>query len=259
MRRDQLFHAVYGALSAQECGICAQVLVGTQRFLDAYMYERINDPWSRSELIDARGFCNAHAWQLTQGFDSASGLTILYHHLLQEFLDAFTRITEQGLVPAGGRRMLSILGNQHSPAAQEVKGWLAPRTLCPACADQRDTEERYTWAAAQALSDDDFRARYESGIGFCFRHLTAVMDQAPSASDLEWLTQAERHIMETLLRDLSEFWRKHDYRFRHEPISPGEATSWKRVLHKYVGAPGLARSGGAANREAHVMERNPRP
>jgi hypothetical protein len=52
--------------------------------------------------------------------------------------------------------------------------------------------------------------------------------------------------MEMLLRDLSEFWRKHDYRFRHEPITTGEATSWKRVLHKYVGAPGLVWPDGSS-------------
>ncbi len=246
MRHDQLFHAIYGALHQQQCGICAQALRGVQRFLDGYMYERVNDPWSRSELINARGFCNTHAWQLTQGFDSASGLTILYHHLLTEFIDAFARSIAAAPVSSGGRRMLALLGGQSHPGAREIREWLAPRTPCPACTDQWETESRYTWSAAQALPDHDFRARYEGSLGLCVRHLAAVMDLTTSASDLDWLTQTEQHIIRTLLQDLSEFWRKHDYRFRHEPITTGEATSWTRALHKYVGAPGLVWPDGSS-------------
>jgi hypothetical protein len=74
MRGDQLFHAICKALSPQECGVCAQALDGIKRFLDGYMYERVNDPWSRAELIDA---C--------------------------------TRRTATAPVNSGGRRMLALL------------------------------------------------------------------------------------------------------------------------------------------------------
>ena len=45
--------------------------------------------------------------------------------------------------------------------------------------------------------------------------------------------------MEILIHGLSEFWRKHDYRFHHEAITDAEAASWKRVVYKFVGAPGM--------------------
>ncbi|MDR7417647.1 MAG: DUF6062 family protein [Armatimonadota bacterium] len=239
MRRDQLFHAVYQALDAERCGICAQALNGVQRFLDSFMYERVTDSWTREEFIRARGFCNTHAWQLARGLTNASGLTILYHHLLHDFVEAYRRMVAAAPVSPAGRSMAALFGGRPEPRAREIGDWLAPRASCPACADQRETESRYAWAAAHALSDPDFRARYETSLGFCLRHLTKVLELATSAPDVEWLTAAEQRIAESLLQDLSEFWRKHDYRFHHEPISTGEATSWTRVLHKWTGAPGL--------------------
>ncbi len=50
MQRDQLFHAVYEALSPGHCAVCQVSLEGVQRFLDGFMYERVNDPWSRERL-----------------------------------------------------------------------------------------------------------------------------------------------------------------------------------------------------------------
>jgi hypothetical protein len=239
MQRDQLFHAVYEALSPGHCAICSLSLKGVQRFLDGFMYERVNDPWSREELIRARGFCAGHAWWLTRIQNSPSGVAILYRHLLEEFRNAFARSVAQRPAAASASGLMALLGNSRSDMAREIGEWLVPRRSCPACEDQREAESRYLWATAHALSDADFCERYEHSLGLCLRHLTALMDGVDAPAELEWLVRVEDVILQGLLRDLAEFWRKHDYRFRHEPMSDAEAAAWKRVLHKYVGAPGL--------------------
>jgi len=91
---------------------------------------------------------------------------------------------------------------------------------------------------ARAAADADFRARYESSLVLCLRHLAAVSAQTADAADQEWLLRAERRLVERLSHELSEFWRKHDYRFHDEPMGE-EGTSWQRVLHKFAGAPGI--------------------
>jgi hypothetical protein len=42
---------------------------------------------------------------------------------------------------------------------------------------------------------------------------------------------------EELRRELEGFVRKHDHRFRGEPLSEAERTSWVRAVHRLVGAP----------------------
>ncbi|MDR7542699.1 MAG: DUF6062 family protein [Armatimonadota bacterium] len=238
MQHDQLFLAVYHALDWQHCAVCHLSVQGVERLIDGFLYERVNDPWTREDLLASRGFCAAHAWRLTHILDSQTGIAIVYRHLLQEFYDTFiTEAAGRVSQPVGLR--LALFGGSNGGLGRSLSAWLTPQRPCLACADQWQAEERYTWATAQALPDEDFRARYASSLGLCLRHLATVMTQTESSSDLEWLTNAERALLEGLLNDLSEFWRKHDYRFRHEPMSQGEATSWQRVLHKYVGAPGV--------------------
>jgi hypothetical protein len=238
VQRDQLFHAVYHALDAQHCAICHLSLQGVERLLSGFLYERVNDPWTRDDLLASRGFCAAHAWRLTGVLDSQTGIAIVYHHLLQEFHDAFLERAARRLTQPVGLR-LSLFGSANGESGRSLAAWLTPRKPCLACSDQWQAEERYTWATVRALSDEDFRERYAVSLGLCLRHLAGVITQIESAPDLEWFTDTERALQESLLHDLSEFWRKHDYRFRHEPMSDGEATSWRRALHKYVGAPGM--------------------
>ncbi len=239
MQRDQLFAAVYEALDFQHCAVCSLSLKGVQRFIDGFLYERVNDPWVRNTLIESRGFCPAHSWQLSGGFDSATGIAIVYRHLLEEFSHAFADRTERQAVGADGSRWFPWSDPANHTAAREIRTWLVPRTPCPACTDQWDAEDRYVWTTAEYLFDQDFRARYGTSLGLCVRHLTAVIDTMPQSADLAWLITTERRLMEALMQDLSEFWRKHDYRFHEEPMSEGERTCARRVLHKLVGGPGM--------------------
>ncbi|MDR7484540.1 MAG: DUF6062 family protein [Armatimonadota bacterium] len=239
MQRDQLFHVVYEALDAQHCAICHLCVTGTRRFLDGFLYERVNDPWSRSAFIDARGFCAAHAWQLSTIFDCATGIAIVYRHLLDEFRRACVALASEPALAATGRRVLPRSRARRGSLSRAVGAWLQPRRPCPACSDQWEGEDRYAWATAQALPDQDFRTRYTGSLGLCLRHLVAVVRHVGGEASLQWLLQTERGLMERLMRDLEEFWRKHDYRFREEPMSDGERTAWRRVLHKVSGAPGM--------------------
>lgn len=239
MQRDSLFFPLYDAFDPEHCAICHLGLHNVQRFLDTYLYERITDSWSRAEFIAARGFCAVHGWQLGRSRDSATGVTIIYEHLLREFSRVFGSRTGQHLVEAGGNRRFPWAERPNNEAARALRGWLEPQQPCPACRSQWDAEERYLATLAEMIFDDDLRSRYSSSLGLCLRHLTRAMDQITRSDDLEWLVRTERRLMDGLLRDLKEFWRKHDYRFHDEPISRGEATSWRRVLYKVGGGIGM--------------------
>ncbi|MDQ7857751.1 MAG: DUF6062 family protein [Armatimonadota bacterium] len=240
MQRDALFHGIYRALHPDHCAICHLSLETVERYLWGFLYERVNDPWTRTDLIAARGFCSTHAWQLTRARDSATGIAIVYRHLLEDFLDAFSAMAAHRLAVAAGRRRRTLFGPQNEEVlAREVGQWLERRRPCLACQSQWEAEDRNVAATAGALDDADFRARYEASLGLCFPHLIAVTASADDPDSLEWLVRTERGLMETLTQGLAEFWRKHDYRFHHEKITEAEAASWTRVVYKFVGAPGM--------------------
>lgn len=136
MQRDFLFHELYDALDAQHCAICHLSLRNVQRYLDGFLYERVNDPGTRTELIEARGFCPVHGWQLKKIRDSATGIAIVYRHLLEEFYEAFVSRTGRELVSAGGARWLPWATPPNAEAARDIRAWLEPRVPCQACNDQ---------------------------------------------------------------------------------------------------------------------------
>jgi hypothetical protein len=237
MQRDLMFHHVYEALDRDRCAICHVSVEAVEKYLWTFLYEGVNDPWFREVFIDARGFCPVHAWRLPAFHNSATGVAIVYRHLLQEFLDAFASQTERAAVGSGGRRWRPWGTASNVEAARGIERWQAPRVPCPACRAQWLAEDRYVAAAGRGLADRDFRSRYEASMGLCIRHLSVVFDQTPE-TDLEWLVRTERGIIEGLIHELSEFWRKHDYRFHHEPWGT-EGSSWRRVLSKMAGVPGM--------------------
>lgn len=69
------------------CPVCTRLEEGALRTLDGLMYEQVNDPGTRDRLVESHGFCNWHAWMLPSVHNSASGVAIIYRHLLQETLE----------------------------------------------------------------------------------------------------------------------------------------------------------------------------
>ena len=68
--------------------MCSLLTRGAERALDGLMYEQVNDPVTRERLVASHGFCNWHAWLLPRIANSASGVAIIYRHLLEVALDA---------------------------------------------------------------------------------------------------------------------------------------------------------------------------
>ena len=65
------------ALSSEGCPICRVTQAGVARFLDALLYESVNDPDTRRRATQSLGFCNSHAWQLRSRHGSSLGTALL--------------------------------------------------------------------------------------------------------------------------------------------------------------------------------------
>jgi len=80
--------------------------------------------------------------------------------------------------------------------------------------------------------------------GLCLPHFLAVLaDADPPAAGR--LIQARLRVLETVVHDLGELIRKHDYRFTKEGLTPEQGQSWTRAIEVFVGADPLADRGPA--------------
>ncbi|MFN3477648.1 MAG: DUF6062 family protein, partial [Candidatus Methylomirabilales bacterium] len=76
--------------------------------------------------------------------------------------------------------------------------------------------------------------RFLSSSNLCLPHFRMTLEEAEDRTAVETLIEVQRARMTTLLTDLEEYLRKHDYRYAHEPYG-SEKNSWIRALELFVG------------------------
>lgn len=218
MQRIDKHTAYYEVLEAlrdaKGCPLCRLGARGVERYLDSLLYESVNDPGVRAELVRARGYCTQHAHKLAR-MGNAFGISILYQDqvkLVSEFLDS---------LPDVPSRSTDLRGWQHAGR-------------CPACRTQSECRSRYTSALIGGLAEEEMRSAYAAGSGLCVPHLLYALKETRSIETYRFLVSQARTKVHALLHDLREFYRKHDYRFSHEGFGE-ESDSWLRAIKLIVG------------------------
>ena len=103
---------------------------------------------------------------------------------------------------------------------------------CPGCEAESEAEERYLATLRNGLLDSAVRAKYQAGDGLCLPHI----DRALSADDegARVLADAATEMLGTIVADLDEYIRKHDYRFS-TPVWDGGEDTPERAVERAVG------------------------
>ncbi|MDQ7844126.1 MAG: DUF6062 family protein [Armatimonadota bacterium] len=237
---DLVFARVEEALAAGGCPICRIGDESAARFLWGYLYERVNDPASRRELIDSRGFCARHAWALVPLRDTM-GVAILYRHLLQDL--------------AAGIRRAAASRPRRARSSLRLRAALRPSGECPACLHVRTMEDGALHALLPRIARAEVWERLCGPSALCLPHFLRAVSLADERTAAR-LIDAELAALDDLGRHLDELIRKHDYRFSAEPIAPEEAASWMRAIELLVGAEGRTAS---SFRRAKTNPRSDRP
>lgn len=177
------------------------------------MYEYVNDVGVRATLRNARGYCNAHAWMLTEGHGVVLGTAIILHDVLQGVLEA----TDVAPLGRGVR--------QH---AQEILRRLHPTAECPACAHRRMMEDIAIQTLLKYLDDPQLAAALDKTDGICLPHFSRALELVEDSGHLRRLLDFQRRALRRLRDELAELIRKHDYRFADEGFGE-EGNSWLRA------------------------------
>lgn len=205
-RRVQERHTTYfnliEALEARGCALCTRSAIAARRYLDAMLYENVNDSSTRKNMAASLGFCSAHA-RMARDMNDAFGLSILYEALCWDV------------------------------AERIQKGRTLPVEPCPVCNAVEDCEKRYIAEFCARFGEEEFRKTFLASDGFCLPHFKSVVSQMRDGQSVTIVRSHQVKTFGALAEELNTFLKKHDY----DKVSEfgGEADAWIRCLEKFTG------------------------
>jgi hypothetical protein len=211
------------------CPLCNRVKKNSWKFLDNLFYERVLDGGTRVGLIEAKGFCNWHAWMSTEIPNSDSGIAIIYKQLLDIEIERLSNWIEA----AGSLVKKSNLRASKKVLNTMLSSW-THKASCPICKSVQEHERMDERVLLDFIDEDEFYEEFEKSSGICIRHLLHIIQAFRMHPNLPLLLEKQLQKCKLLSYELGEYNRKQDYRFSKEPKG-SEADSWKRVIEQFVG------------------------
>jgi hypothetical protein len=221
------------AFQVPGCPVCTLLEQGERKALDALLYEQVNDPFTRDRLVESHGFCNWHAWMLPGVHNSASGVALIYRHLLSETLEQVAATLREVRPRSRWQRIKArLFGSREEPLL--LLAWRKKKRRCYLCAFSRRTETDYLTTILEFLGEADFAEAFGRSAGLCLPHLCLAAALGRDDQNLRSLLAAQEARWRDLTWELGEFVRKFDYRYAGEARGR-ENSSWQRVLEVLVG------------------------
>jgi hypothetical protein len=213
-------------MAAPGCPLCLERARSGRRFIDALLYEQVNDADFRRELDQARGFCGRHTHQLLTAEQERAGGLVRSAILFAAILAARQRELDAALAARGRRRRQRL--------ATAVRA-----ADCPACRHEVGATRRAAGRLRQLAADQTWRESLAS-TDFCLEHLLLLLDLA--ADDDNWLTisSAQGARFSRLREQLERFAHNSSYDRRHL-ISTDDRQAIRRAAAALGGEP---QSGG---------------
>lgn len=164
---------------APGCPLCRRVAALEERFIDAMLYESVNDVRFRAELDEARGFCGRHVTAVVEHNRRTAGS--LASAILLGAILRVRRAEIEGALDAGRGRSKRLAAAAAPPACPVCVG--VTRGIADSVESLRRLSADPTWEAALA------------GAELCLAHLLALVradTRAPEAWGRVEAAQAAR-------------------------------------------------------------------
>ena len=230
------FFRLVDACAEPGCPVCRCLVADARQYLNALLYEHVNDPDTRRRLRASWGFCGWHTWMLREVADPAFGSAIIYEDLLRVLSQRFQRqwSGRRPEFPGLLGRLRRLLGRERRPVLVELRD---RRPICSACLATTDAEERYLGAALLFADDPQFDRAYTRSEGLCVPHAVRALELGSTRLAEPLVTRTVQK-WEALRRDLRGFIEKHDYQ-NTVAFTEAEGLSYLRAFEAVAGAPGV--------------------
>lgn len=231
---------IVAAMAEPGCAFCRLQQRAAERYIDALLWESVNDPRIRRQVAQARGFCNRHAWLLIRPGGALSA-AIIYKDVVQ----AAAQVVRNAPLPRLSlwQRVRGLLG-RHAPTETEdgLMRALTPQLACPVCTNAAEIDAHLcaTLLAAQAKSDEMLE-HYRASAGLCLEHFRTLLRYAQQPAGRAALIAVQLDLWAALDHELAEFIRKSDHQARGEKFG-AERDAWERAIALTSGPQPLSRS-----------------
>lgn len=235
---DMVYYELKDSLKDDACPICVLINRNVDNFIDALLYESVNDIKIREDIKNSKGYCNYHAWKL-QSFGDPLAHAIIYSDLIVSLIreiDVFLKSVKlyEDIENFFGMK------KENRKLLKRLKDYFASNNDCPICSMVRDWEKEYILSFVEYVgSDKGFREKFKAGGFLCVPHMFKLLEYCRNKSTIKEIMAVQLDKYKKLLNLLNEIKRKSDYRFVNEPKSDEEKVAWIRAVEKWVGLPGI--------------------
>ncbi len=183
------------------CPICRRLRRIEENEIFTILYENVNNPYLRKELMNSLGFCSYHSWMMIRVAEEnpilgGLGPAIIYGDILAKYLESI----EKNIVIGNG--------------------------ICIICENIRGFDESYVEYFAEKLDSTDILERYENSPSIlCKRHYEKMFGNIEKKIQENFKKIHTRKIQK-LITDLEKYIEKHSYDSREE-FTESEYSSWK--------------------------------
>jgi len=237
MEKGLIWIELEDGLRRPGCPICAILAQGTRRNFSFFLNDGVLDPGMRLRLVESGGWCARHMVLLlnveSREWPDHMGSATVFESLLEM---AERRLAEalRGL----RRRRASAASRSRRRTIQHACDALRSRKACPACESEAEREASYLGFFIDALFNPaltlEMKALYAGSEGLCYRHLVGCLERCASPDQVNELAELEQPKLAALTRQVSEYLRKHEHRYREEPFGE-EVDAWARAARKLAG------------------------
>jgi hypothetical protein len=209
------------------CPVCRLASEIAKNYLDANLYESVNDPDTQAALRRSKGYCRSHSWLPTKtGVRPAFGVVLLCRRAAQDVPETLGS-PKSGESPQADVR----IRRKSASVFDDILGRLKPKAQCPACTHRDKMIEFILKTMLEALDrgDDRMQSALAASGGLCLPHLRRTLEISKSQTASDFLRRQASEKPAALIVELNEFIRKNDYRFTEEGMGK-EGDSRRRIL-----------------------------
>jgi len=225
------YHDLLRDLQEPGCPVCRGANEGARRYLDALLWEFVNDVSTRQRLRASHGICREHtvlALAVVSEQAGSMGVAILYGDFIAHVTDEIENLL--GPSPTGSR-----LRRKHPRSFDGAD----PHLGCAACEAAHRVARNYLAILSSSDRESEIGAEARRDLRFlCLPHLRLGLEIAPDRTGAANLFEIYARGAHEAIRDLAQYVRKQDYRHRDEPRGR-ETDSWIRAAYLMVGTPAL--------------------
>ncbi len=204
MIKTQKYYDFMELFEQSDCPICLMRQKWAHEFIDAFLYEGVNDKQFRKIIRDNGGICRRHAYDMMEQGDPLAH-AILYSDLIGDYLQNIDKKKKNG---------------------------------CLICSKEEEADKiMYRSFMTYFTQDTAFKQKFaDTKSCICRPHLKELKAMFKKNKDMiDGLYAVQIENLKAVKTHLDEIVRKHDYRYAHEKLTDEESVAWKRAVKLMVG------------------------